>query len=78
MNVDYEIPKVDCCSKTTAEKYFMAHFCPFSFHLFSDTVVHVILNIQTDMFGQTVQTKIRLLREQSDQGLHCFHFTCIF
>ena len=25
----------------------------------------------TDMPGQTVQTQIRLLEEQSDQGLHC-------
>ena len=34
-----------------------------------------ILNFGTDMFGQTVQTQIRLLlEEQSDQGLHCLLF----
>ena len=32
----------------------------------------MILHLQTDRFGQTVQTQIRLLlEEQSDQGLHC-------
>ena len=31
------------------------------------------------MPGQTVQTQIRLLlQEQSDQGLHCLQFVCIF
>ena len=35
----------------------------------------MILSFQTDMPGQTVQTKIRLLlEEQSDQGLHCLPF----
>ena len=33
------------------------------------------LNIWTDRSGQTVQTQIRLLlKEQSDQGLHCLLF----
>ena len=32
----------------------------------------MILNLWTDMSGQTVQTQIRLLlEEQSDKGLHC-------
>ena len=31
----------------------------------------MILNFQTDRSGQTVQTQIRLLLEQSDLGLHC-------
>ena len=35
-------------------------------------VTVIIVNIQTDWAGQTVQTKIRLLlKEQFDQGLHC-------
>ena len=34
----------------------------------------MILSFQTDMPGQTVQTQIRLLEEQSDQGLHCLPF----
>ena len=33
------------------------------------------LNFRTDRSGQTVQTQIRLLlKEQSDQGLHCLLF----
>ena len=33
------------------------------------------LSFRTDMPGQTVQTQIRLLlKEQSDQGLHCLPF----
>ena len=35
----------------------------------------MILSFGTDMYGQTVQTQIRLLlEEQSDQGLHCLLF----
>ena len=35
----------------------------------------MILSVQTDRCGQTVQTQIRLLlEEQSDQGLHCLQF----
>ena len=35
----------------------------------------MILNFCTDRSGQTVQTQIRLLlKEQSDQGLHCLLF----
>ena len=41
---------------------------------FSELTV-IILNIGTDMSGQTVQTQIRLLLvEQSDQGLLCLLF----
>ena len=36
------------------------------------TATIMILNFRTDRHGQTVQTQIRLLlKEQSDQGLHC-------
>ena len=39
----------------------------------------IILNIGTDRSEQTVQTQIRLLlMEQSDQGLLCLLFFCIF
>ena len=42
-------------------------------------VTVMILNFQTDRSGQTVQTQIRLLlEEQSDQGLHCLLFQCMF
>ena len=34
----------------------------------------MILRFRTDMPGQTVQTQIRLLEEQSDQGLPCLPF----
>ena len=35
----------------------------------------MILSFRTDMPGQTVQTQIRLLlKEQSEQGLHCLPF----
>ena len=35
----------------------------------------MIQTFWTDLSGQTVQTKIRvLLEEQSDQGLHCLLF----
>ena len=35
----------------------------------------MILSFRTDRSGQTVQTQIRLLKEeQSDQGLHCLLF----
>ena len=36
----------------------------------------LFLNFWTDKSGQTVQTQIRLLllKEQSDQGLHCLLF----
>ena len=35
----------------------------------------MILNFRTDRYWQTVQTQIRLLlKEQSDQGLHCLLF----
>ena len=35
----------------------------------------IVLSFQTGRSGQTVQTQIRLLlKEQSDQGLHCFLF----
>ena len=34
----------------------------------------MILSFQTDRPWQTVQTQIRLLLEQSDQGLHCLQF----
>ena len=35
----------------------------------------MILSFRTDMTGQTVQTQIwLLLKEQSDQGLHCLPF----
>ena len=30
-----------------------------------------LLYIRAEMFEQTVQTQIRLLLEQTDQGLHC-------
>ena len=60
----------------------MAHIMEFNFRinmvfLYTDTVM--ILSFQTDMPGQTVQTQIRLLEEQSDQGLHCspFHLHCL-
>ena len=33
-----------------------------------------IVNIGTYRYKQTVQTPIRLLNEQSDQGLHCLPF----
>ena len=32
------------------------------------------LPFRTDSSGQTVQTQIKLLLEQSDQGLHCLLF----
>ena len=36
----------------------------------------MVLSFRTDRSGQTVQTQIRLcLEEQSDQGLHCLHFS---
>ena len=39
----------------------------------------MIQSFRTDSSGQTVQTQIRLLlEEQSDQGLHCLQFHCIF
>ena len=34
----------------------------------------MILSFRTDRPGQTVQTQIRLLLEESDQGLHCLQF----
>ena len=34
----------------------------------------MILSFWIDKPGQTVQTQIRLLLEQSDQGLHCLPF----
>ena len=35
----------------------------------------MILSFRTDSFGQTMQTKMRLLlEEQSDQDLHCLLF----
>ena len=34
----------------------------------------MIISFRTDMPGQTVQTQIRLLLEESDQGLHCLPF----
>ena len=34
----------------------------------------MILSFRTDVPGQTVQTQIWLLEEQSDQGLHCLPF----
>ena len=34
----------------------------------------MILSFGTDRSGQTVQTQIRLLEEQSDQGLHYLQF----
>ena len=34
----------------------------------------IFLRFWTDRSGQTVQTQIRLLEEQSDQGLHCLQF----
>ena len=34
----------------------------------------LILSFRTDRSGQTVQTQIRLLEKQSDQGLHCLQF----
>ena len=37
-------------------------------------VTVMTLSFRTDRSGQTVQTQIRLLPEQSDQGLHCFPF----
>ena len=48
--------------------YVVPHVC-----VFLSTVK--VLNFQTDMLGQTVQTQIRLLlKEQSDLGLHCLLF----
>ena len=38
------------------------------------TFTLMILRFRTDMPGQTVQTQIRLLEKQSDQGLHCLQF----
>ena len=37
-----------------------------------------ILSFRTDMFGQIVQTQIRLLLEQSDQVYTVCHSSCIF
>ena len=34
----------------------------------------MILSFRTDKPGETVQTQIRLLEEQSDHGLHCLPF----
>ena len=34
----------------------------------------MVLSFRTDTPGQTVQTQIRLLLEESDQGLHCLPF----
>ena len=34
----------------------------------------MILSFRTDRSEQTMQIQIRLLLEQSDQGLHCLHF----
>ena len=34
----------------------------------------MILSFWTDRSGQTVQSLIKLLQEQSDQGLHCLLF----
>ena len=34
----------------------------------------MIQSFRTDRSGQTAQTLIRLLEEQSDQGLHCLLF----
>ena len=34
----------------------------------------IFLSFWTDRSGQTVQTQIRLLEEQSDQGLQCLQF----
>ena len=39
-----------------------------------DITVIMILSFRTDMPGHTVQTQIRLLLEQSDQGLHYLPF----
>ena len=47
--------------------------CPFKDNLENFTTV-MILNFRTDVSGQTVQTLIRLLEEQSDEGLHCLLF----
>ena len=42
-----------------------------------DTVMN--LNFRTGRSGQTAMTQIRLLlEEQSDQGLHCLVFHCMF
>ena len=43
-------------------------------YMILDSCTVMILSFRTDMPGQTVQTKIRLLQEQSDQGLHCLPF----
>ena len=48
---------------------------PFIF-LVTDTVMN--LSVRTDRSGQGMLTQIRqlfLLEEQSDQGLHCLHFS---
>ena len=51
-----------------------------SIHIFYEQT-HIVttvmtLSLRTDRSGQTVQTQIRLLlEEQSDQGLHCLHFS---
>ena len=40
-------------------------------HLICSSCTVMGLSFQTDRSGQTVQTQIRRLIEQSDQGLHC-------
>ena len=46
----------------------------FSFDLLSSYFV-LIMHCPTDRSGETVQTKLRqILKEQSDQGLHCLIF----
>ena len=51
---------------------------PFSLNIKGkyDIVITIkVLNIGTDRSEQTVQTQIRLLlKEQSDQGIHCLPF----
>ena len=49
--------------------------CPMQPLRFSIYATVMAQSFRTDRSGQTVQTQIRLLlREQSDQGLHCLLF----
>ena len=48
--------------------WFCRFYCAPSRH------TEMILSFRTDMPGQTVQIQIRLLLEQSNQGLHCLPF----
>ena len=61
---------VYCCYIKTQKKYAQ----PKRFKVLDIETTIMTLNFRTDRSGQTVQTRIRLLKEQSDQGLHCLLF----